>query len=82
MPTPSRRLEDKGNALFSYILHFMHILVRTLQIVYEIVSTMAANRNPYSQWHVQAKIIRDTAMIRSGGKTPGKMFEDMHSTLV
>ena len=33
MTTPSRRSENEGNALFSYILHFMHIMVQTLQIV-------------------------------------------------
>ena len=34
----------------------------------EIVSTMAANRDPYSQWHVQAEITRDIEMIGYGGK--------------
>ena len=38
----------------------------------EIVSTMAANRNPYRQQHIQAEITRDMKMIGSGGKTPGR----------
>ena len=31
--TPFRCSENEGNALFSYILHFMHVMVQTLQIV-------------------------------------------------
>ena len=41
----------------------------------EIVSTVAANRNPYSQRQVQAEITRDIEMIGSGGKTPGKCLK-------
>ena len=41
----------------------------------EIVSTMAANRDPYSQRQVQARITRDIEVSGSGGKTPGKFLK-------
>ena len=43
----------------------------------EIVSTMAANRDPYSQRHVQADITRDTG----SEWVWRKVFEDIPSTL-
>ena len=76
MTTSFRCLENEGNALFSCILHFMHVMVQTL--FDEIVSTMAANRDPYSQPHAQAEITRD---IEMSGQDPRKFFEDMHSIL-
>ena len=36
---------------------------------------MAANRDTYSQWHVQAEIIGDIDMIGSGGKTLGNFLK-------
>ena len=54
----------------------MHVMVQTL--FDEIVSTMAANRDPYSQPHAQAEITRD---IEMSGQDPRKFFEDMHSIL-
>ena len=36
---------------------------------------MAANRNPYSQWHVQAEVTTYIEIIGSGGKIPGKFLK-------
>ena len=42
---------------------------------------MAANRDRYSQQHVQAEITRDIGSEWVWGQDPKKVFEDMHSTL-
>ena len=41
----------------------------------ENVPIMAANRDPYSQRHVQAEITRDIEMTGSEGKTSGKFLK-------
>ena len=74
MTTPSKRLENEGNALFSYPLHFMHVMVQTFQIVLMRLF-QRWQRNPYSQRHVQAEITRDIEMIGSVGKTPEKCLK-------
>ena len=74
MTTPSKRSENEGNALFSYLLHFMHVMVQTLQIVLMRLF-QRWQRNPYSQRHVQAEITRDIEMIGSVGKTPEKCLK-------